>query len=41
MHCEECDTYWELVELAEKGEIELRDIEKEEIERKQIREICG
>ena len=41
MHCEDCDMYWELVELAEKGEIDLRDIEKEEIERKRIREICG
>ena len=41
MHCEDCDMYWGLVELAEKGEIDLRDIEREEIERKRIREICG
>lgn len=41
MHCEDCDMYWELVELAEKGEIDLRDIAKEEIERKRICEIFG
>ena len=41
MHCENCDIYWELVELAEKGEIYLRDIEKEKAEWKRILEICG
>ena len=41
MHCEDCDMYWELVELAEKGEIDLRDIEKEKAEWKRILEICG
>ena len=41
MHCEDCDFYWELVELAEKGEIGLRDIEKEKAEWKRICEICG
>ena len=41
MHCENCDIYWELVELAEKGEIYLRDIEKEKAEWKRICEICG
>ena len=41
MHCEDCDFYWELVELADKGDIDLRDVEKEEIERKRIREIFG
>lgn len=41
MHCEDCDMYWELVELAEKGEIDLRDIEKEKAEWKRICEICG
>ena len=41
MHCEDCDMYWELVALADKGEIVLRDVEKEETERKRIREICG
>ena len=41
MCCEDCDFYWELVELAEKGEIDLRDIEKEKAEWKRICEICG
>lgn len=44
MHCEDCDMYWELVELAEladKGDIDLRDVEKKEIEQKRIREIFG
>ena len=41
MHCENCDMYWELVELEEKGEIDLRDIEKEKAEWKRILEICG
>ena len=41
MHCEDCDFYWELVELAEKGEIDLRDTEKETSEWKRILEVCG
>ena len=41
MHCEDCAAYWELVALADKGDIDLRDVEKEEIERKRIREIFG
>ena len=41
MYCEGCDMYWELVELAEKGEIDLKDIEKEKAEWKRICEICG
>ena len=44
MHCEDCDMYWELVELAEladKDDIDLRDVEKKEIEQKRIREIFG
>ena len=41
MHCEDCAAYWELVELAKKGEIDLRDIEKEKDEWKRICEICG
>ena len=41
LYCENCDIYWELVELAEKGEIGLRDIEKEKAEWKRICETCG
>ena len=41
MHCEDCDMYWELVEITEKGEIDLRDIEKEKAEWKRICKICG
>ena len=41
MHCEDCDFYWELVELVAKGEIDLIDIEKEKAEWKRICEICG
>lgn len=37
MYCKDCDTYWEFVELVEKGEIDLRDIS----EWKRICEICG
>ena len=28
MHCEDCDMYCELVKLADKGDIDLRDVKK-------------
>ena len=39
--CYDCDTFYDLAELAETGDIELRDWQKEEEKRKELERLCG
>ena len=39
--CYDCDMFYELAELAEAGDIELRDWQKEEEKRKESERLCG